>query len=449
MPSARKRSSAAAQLDNGTPNWSKRLRTPDIVILSDDDGFEQPAPATTRGSGNRAMAGDDNPRTLTILGQLQQDALFDFKDEICSELDTLQPPTEIDESYRESSASDADVEASVDSVSGEHEPLRNALRRWVENGKTSRLANHLYYRLESRYDERNFPPRSFLHRDRVIVETLGRLSRSLSLDVFLALLDREDSPSPSYLVRDLFDLEGGKLASDIPLDERNWLHARLSLAQVSPPMAEVAVLLVPSDGVVDFLMSHFSPTPGLVGRGYHQTQDIQQLVDHFTTRILKQKRGNFSRLLPVFRDLCTRVWQLDESKGLAVLPIPLVEKILKTLLHAQDWVFFEEASCHIGPFPLPKFFSWVSQQVKHGMVAIGDIEKGLLHATLACPITSERISTAFSLFGLCEKRGGAFLRQLTTTIIESIGRHPLCFVDGYGLAPWVKRCLGPETLMSM
>lgn len=249
MVPSRKRSYAASKLDNVTPNRSKRQKPPpDIFILSSDSEVELVEPPTSRATGSGILTDDgirqrsmSIPRTFSVLEQLQLDAFCDFKADICCELDALRE-TEIDESDCESAVSDGDRENedNVDTLPAEDIPLRDLLQRWVEQDKTARLTDHLYYRLDSRYDQKDFPPKTFRRRNRVVVETLGRICRDLSLEVFVALLDRNDSDSsPSYLVSGLFGLQGERLVSDYPLDERNWLHAKLSLSHATPSQSEV------------------------------------------------------------------------------------------------------------------------------------------------------------------------------------------------------------------
>lgn len=136
-----------------------------------------------------------------------------------------------------------------------------------------------------------------------------------------------------------------------------------------------AVVLVPRDSAVDFLIPHASLTGGLFDTSGRATTHVGHLVLYYITRLQEQKPG-CSRVLPVFRELCTRIWGIDEVMGLAVLPAPFPERILMALICAQDWAFLEEATRHVGPDPLQEFFPWVAKLVQRGDLAVGDIEKG-------------------------------------------------------------------------
>jgi hypothetical protein len=94
-----------------------------------------------------------------------------------------------------------------------------------------------------------------------------------------------------------------------------------------------AVMLVPRDSLVNFLMPYAENPSSSLGRPTSM-QSLQGFVTYFLDRISEQ--DNRSRLFPVFKELCVRVWQLDEAKGLAVLPEDMVNCILKAGVDTQD-----------------------------------------------------------------------------------------------------------------
>ncbi|KAH6628067.1 hypothetical protein F5144DRAFT_493512 [Chaetomium tenue] len=296
-------------------------------------------------------------RSRSFIEQLQKDALDDFKADFLLELDCL----------RSSTADPAPVEE--DGAHG----LRDVLREWVGQDKTSRRTSHLYYRLDHTYDENQFPPEPFLGRDVVVMETLDRMAGEVHLEIFLALLDREDGgPTPDYLVRSLVDRHGHELISDIPVDD-NLLQARVPSLGVQLPGSEVvsAVMLAPRDSVVDFLMQYTS-IPSTSALCFSRDALLDSFANYFRARIAES--SNRDRLLPVFKELCARIWQLDEAKGLFVLSRPILHDLLVEVVNLKDWDFLEEIARHLGGRPL-SIFTWSTDQVASGSGPLLKVEK--------------------------------------------------------------------------
>lgn len=142
------------------------------------------------------------------------------------------------------------------------------------------------------------------------------------------------------------------------------------------------MLLVPRDSVVDFLMQYAEPPIDRAGQRSRRKWDVQVVVEYFTARVLQPMHSE--RLLPVFRELCARVWELDKAKGLGVFPDSVVLEILRALSFAQDWVFFAEAVSHLGTCPSFSFFGPAMKNVESAQRRAGDaislvarnIEKG-------------------------------------------------------------------------
>lgn len=241
MPPPMKRTSVATNLDDGAPT-PKRGRFAEIVALSsddepdnvdvdgandwpsddfnvqyEDDGDEEEEEQKGHDESQESQ-GSQYLRSRSLIEQLQKDAFDDFKTDICVELDCV----------RESAADSARVE------DDRAEGLRDVLREWIGQDKASRRTNHLYYRLDHTYDSNQFPPEPFLRRDAVVIETLDRIVGELDLEIFFAVLDREDSgPTPDYLVRSLVDRHGHELISDIPVED-NLVQTRV------PPLEALA-----------------------------------------------------------------------------------------------------------------------------------------------------------------------------------------------------------------
>jgi hypothetical protein len=239
-----KRTDATTDLDNGAPTPKRRWFDKVVTLSSDDepdaldvdgandwlsDNFNveyedvEEEDEEEGGDGSQEFQGSQYHRSRSLIEQLQKDAFDDFKADICVELDCL----------RESAADSARAQ------DDRGEGLRDVLREWIGQDKTSRRTNSLYYRLDHTYDDSQFPPEPFLRRDAVVLETLDRLVAELDLEIFFALLDREDSgPTPDYLVRSLVDRHGHELISDIPVDN-NLVQTKVPLLETRTSGSEV------------------------------------------------------------------------------------------------------------------------------------------------------------------------------------------------------------------
>jgi hypothetical protein len=137
-------------------------------------------------------------------------------------------------------------------------------------------------------------------------------------------------------------------------------------------------MLAPRDGVVDFLMQ-YTPVSSSARLCFSRDIFLDGLANYFRARI--SEFSNRDRLLPVFKELCARVWQLDEAKGLSVLSRPVLNDILEAVVNIEDWAFLEQAACHLGRRPL-SFFTWISDRVASGSLPLPKVEKRYALPTL-------------------------------------------------------------------
>ncbi|KAH6854693.1 hypothetical protein B0I37DRAFT_301525 [Chaetomium sp. MPI-CAGE-AT-0009] len=383
MPPPTKRTYAATSLHNNTSTPSKRQRRAEVVVLSsdsesdafeidqryhpivlDDDseeeykdegdyqsGYDDGSEEEEDNDGPQEPQGSQYYRSRSLIEQLQKDAFDDFKADICLELDCLPESIETATTLSKPGASDSAADPSP--VENNHaQGLRDVLREWVKQDKASRRTNHLYYRLDHIYSDDQFPPEPLLGRDAVVVETLNQMAGELHLEIFLALLDREDrAPTPDYLVRSLVDQQGHELISYIPVDD-NLVQTKVPSSNACASGSEVAVMLAPRDSVVDFLMRH-TAAPSAPTLCSSQIKLLESVAKYFTARILGSSSRD--RLSPVFREFCVTVWQLDEAKGLSVLSDLVVHDLLQAVVHMEDWDFLEQAACRLGKRPPPGF----------------------------------------------------------------------------------------------
>jgi hypothetical protein len=228
------------------------MRLGETVVLSSDSEPDAFDANHTRHSVASESANDDNDayldgsqssqihRSRNLIEQLQQDAVDDFRADLCFELDCLREPAKEDAS--ENKTNSTDPLRDDDAVQG----LRDVLRRWAEDERASRHTSHFYYRLDHKYDENQFPPPDgFCGRDLAVVEALDQVGGELDIEIFLALLDRDDNePTPNYLVRSLVDQQGHELISYIPVGESNWVQTRLPSLNARAPDSEVVSFLL-------------------------------------------------------------------------------------------------------------------------------------------------------------------------------------------------------------
>jgi hypothetical protein len=227
------------------------MRVAEAITLSSDSEPDAFNAHETRHSVASESA-DDNDAYLdgsqssqihhsrNVMEQLQQDAVDDFRADLCFELDCLREPAKGDAA--ENKTDSTEPLRDDDAVQG----FRDVLRRWAEDERALRHTSHFYYRLDHKYDENQFPPPDgFRGRDLAVVEALDRVGGELDIEIFLALLDRDDNePTPNYLVRSLVDQQGHELISYIPVDENNWVQTRLPSLKARAPDSEVVSILL-------------------------------------------------------------------------------------------------------------------------------------------------------------------------------------------------------------
>lgn len=132
-------------------------------------------------------------------------------------------------------------------------------------------------------------------------------------------------------------------------------------------------MLVPRDSLVDFVMQYAEASDTSSTPFFHETSRVVWFVKCFIARISEQAIGE--QFLPVLRELCARIWQLDQARGLALLPKSVVLSLLKAVTRAQDLKFLEQATSRLGGCPPLKFFEWIFQKVASGGLQLPAIEK--------------------------------------------------------------------------
>ncbi|KAL2153844.1 hypothetical protein VTH82DRAFT_2519 [Thermothelomyces myriococcoides] len=420
MTRPKKRSASNANLDHGGLSQPKRQCFSEVtgVGSSDSEPEVDESPQNPNhdlvevdGSDYASIAPKVQPHgPLSLIEQLHLDAFDDLKADLCFELDGL----------CESAREDAD------------QRLRDVLREWAGEDKASRYANHLYYRLDHRYSNKPFPPKAFIGRDAAVIASLSRVASDLKLELFLALLDRDGgSPTLDYLARSIVDIQSGhELNSYVPVDDNNLLQAGPSLQGTPSSGSETAVLIVPHDSLVDFVMQYIDK-PANAASCSTRDQSLQGMVRYFVTRM--EDSDGCAPFLPIFRDLCVQIWQMDGSKGLAILPEDTIQYLLKALVKAEDWSFLEQVASRLGNRTPAGFFTWVADQLASRSLPFSKLEPSLLIAATASTTLFDRLQIAWQLVSteVPQRNCKELAQRLIVDLPEDLSSYHPCSALGH------------------
>ncbi|KAK4226207.1 hypothetical protein QBC38DRAFT_456527 [Podospora fimiseda] len=367
------------QLYSSKPHNSQK-----IIIFSDDSDSDTEIP-------RRLNAASTLYGSVNLMAQLKQDAFRDFKSDICAELDDIRASVTT-KTKKEPDNPPTPVSPTTDSV----EYLRSTLQRWTNRAKTSRPADHFYYRLDNKYSETKF----------------------------------------CYLSRSILDRDGHALIHDIPVEHSNWLQSYLRpLTPRDGTLLEVAIVLVPRDSVADFLIP-----------GAKSALQLTSIVEHYINAAAAQ---GGKRVLPVLKDICTKAWSLDQTLGLAIFPHSVVGKILKGFVLAQDFEFFEQAAAKVEGRLLSSFFRWMAEEIRTGRVATRNVEKGILAAVSTFPDAHHRCYCTATLLNLSDDDSRSLLQKLATLSLNAVDTHAPGTFHGEGLVGVVSEVLGAEAIQSV
>ena len=131
-------------------------------------------------------------------------------------------------------------------------------------------------------------------------------------------------------------------------------------------------MLIPRDSLADYLIQ-YANVPAKSALCPAQIRILEGLIKNIICLLAEPDSRN--RLLPVFKELCVKIWQLDEQKGLAVLSEITIQNILKAVVKAEDWSFLEEAASHLGDRTPIGFFTWVADQLVSESLSFAKLER--------------------------------------------------------------------------
>ncbi|KAK4103015.1 hypothetical protein N658DRAFT_297858 [Parathielavia hyrcaniae] len=202
-------------------------------------------------------------------------------------------------------------------------------------------------------------------------------------------------------------------------------------------------MFVPQDSLVDFLM-HYVETPLATSRfSKSQIKVVEGFARHFIDLIAeKDSSGGVDACI---KEMFARIWHLDENKGLAILPNHLVDSLLRAVVDAQDWEFFEQVTSRLGGCPPVDFFMWMAEQLVSGD---SQIETGLLAAALTSTTPFDRVLAAHRALPVrtAGKPYQNLLSQLIAHVSEDLDIYGSCSQVGQLLVDLLYTAQGLDTL---
>ncbi|KAK3362505.1 hypothetical protein B0T25DRAFT_7755 [Lasiosphaeria hispida] len=332
--------------------------------------------------------------------------------------------------------------------------LRHTLRKWLVMDKASRPTGYFCHKFDHVYHQDRFPVGSLILRDMALLNTIGPLGDKIPLDVFFAVLDKQDqmadeSGSQGFFVKKLVDLYGHVLLRDIPIGGGSFIPSALPPIQEAPPnFFETALIVVPRDTVADFLMNAAEASYALTSPYCLEAQTVPSIIAYYADRLAEPE--NRERVRPVFLDVCDRACQMDPAKGLAALTPTLVETIFASLVRAGDWEIFRQLAPHShGSIPTP-VFELARAEIKAGRVAFRNIEQVILASILSLPSTHLQCAAITSFVEPSDdEEAQLWARQAAVQAAETVHSHPLGEVDGRSLVHMARAVLGFEQMVTI
>ncbi|CAH0025690.1 unnamed protein product [Clonostachys rhizophaga] len=284
--------------------------------------------------------------------------------------------------------------------------LRHTLRRWLQDQSASEEHQALYHVLDHEYTQANIRLSSLKARDLAQVRALQEASNSVPFEIFLALLEKEESGGVEqdysyvrgygrrryggyydddeyeededegyhritdvydqrYTIKTLVDFEGRVVTENVPFETEDLLQEDCfddieGEEEYEGFMGNSAVVIVPKASVVNFLNCD---QPSQLTHA-----NVQSLISYWAYRSEHAEAPNNE--IATVEKLCDRAWSryLDPDMRTYSLPIPPFEgetmaNVLKAALHLQRYDLFERnASRHIGLLPTA-FYTWAANFV--------------------------------------------------------------------------------------
>ncbi|KAF7560174.1 hypothetical protein G7046_g3978 [Stylonectria norvegica] len=319
--------------------------------------------------------------------------------------------------------------------------LRHSMRRWLSKPEGSREKKFVYHVLEHDYTEASISLKALKAQDLARVQVLKELTNEFPVEIFLALLEKEEMGNVAYeydgrrgygyggysrwdeeegdsegteggfhpldevfetkyRVKNLVDLEGRIVMHSLALDEEDILDSECFDDMIdgeeeyegymgnSGPTAThwyrlAAVAIVPRDSITT-LFFHSGAPSGLFLPQANLPSQISYLA-----RLCSQPIAPESLVASLIK-LCESTWETERRDGFQAAPIidgKSMSEILKFALQREMYAFFEKAASRHRRLFDPAFFSWTRQWLERSKEGFESrfklVQKGLLSAVCA------------------------------------------------------------------
>ncbi|KAI0148149.1 hypothetical protein F4776DRAFT_660322 [Hypoxylon sp. NC0597] len=318
----------------------------------------------------------------------------------------------------------------------DHQEIRRVLQSWsqeVNNGL--RRASPLYFIFDHKYTEVNISSEGLKPLDLDVVQSLSEVCPELGFDLFLTTLEREESGLPqggrfdrygyydeykavygirppeetydvSYRSKYIFDLNGNKLVSHVPLNSDDILQDHPIEDQPdyegymgnSGPSATVfykisALIIIPYQGTVSFLslIDPNSSTPSSLSNAHLRT-----LCTYFTTRCMEVSERSTAQL---YEFVSTACYPCSSPSRVGRLAGDDLLKVLQTSILAQKPELLDLIlSKNKTQVPI-EFFTWIRGKHDDSHIPTEIFERGFLHTLRTQDTLSEQYQAILAVEG--------------------------------------------------
>ncbi|KAM6514007.1 hypothetical protein FALCPG4_015191 [Fusarium falciforme] len=327
-------------------------------------------------------------------------------------------------------------------------PLRHTLRRWLAEDQESRKQKFLYHILDHDYTEANASLNALKAQDLARVQALKEACSKLPVDIFLALLEKQEMGSVefdyydrgyrrrgywddyddedesgfhaleevfelSYKVKTLVDLEGRIVTKDLHLDEDDILEEDCfedleaeeeyeGYMGNSGPTAThwyraTAVVIVPRDSATSYFDCSKQTHCSL-------SHNFYSPIGYYARACLLPQAGLSSAT--ALLKLWEQVWGERNKKRYGSLDGEAMRDVLKVAVQRGLYDLFEKAAVRHQGLLLPDFFSWVRQWLGTGdgdpNERFNAIKKGLCFAISGYPYFADHFRAIANLVPIPE-----------------------------------------------
>ncbi|OTA97951.1 hypothetical protein M434DRAFT_26350 [Hypoxylon sp. CO27-5] len=327
----------------------------------------------------------------------------------------------------------------------DHQEIRRVLQSWLQEVNTgSRKASPLYFVLNHKYTEANISYEGLKPPDLDVVESLREVCPELGFDLFLTTLERKESGLPqdgrfdpyyrdrydrydeseeddcgirpleevydvSYCSKYVFDLNGNKLVSYVPLNSDNILHEdpfedgpdqedyEGYMGNSGPSATHwyrlSAVIIIPCRGTVSFLSS---TDPDYLIPNYPSNDDFQALCTYFTTQCVEASERATAQLYEFVRTTCYP--SLSPPKAQRLAGGDLLKVLQASILAPKPELLDFILSKSKAQVPID-FFAWIKGKHDNSRISTEKFKRGFLHALRTQATLSEQYQAILAVEG--------------------------------------------------